>query len=323
LSRASLITIVRRAFLGPCAPSSGGRVLVAVSGGGDSMALMHAAARVAEAVGIRVSAHGVDHGLRAGAAAELDTAEAFARTLGLAFGRTRLELKEGGNLQARARNARYSALQQAARDVGACAVATGHHADDRAETVMLRLLRGSGPRGLAVMPPRSPIPIDAGQGSPVLLLRPLLAARRSDIRAHLERHHVPFHEDPSNTKRRFLRSRVRFELMPLLEELSPGAVAHLNALADQLHNGSTNANAVEEAPTFPGLILGPGNVISRALCAALSALPRQSIRARVRVPHVLFATERRDSPLAVRYDRAQGQYVLESESDFSKEIPNE
>jgi tRNA(Ile)-lysidine synthase len=126
-------------------------------------------------------------------------------------------------LQARARTARYAALELAAERAGGAFIATAHHADDRAETVLLRLLRGSGPRGLAVLPPV------AGTR-----LRPLLRAGRSDVLLHLRRHGVPFAADPSNRDRRHLRVRVREELLPLLHELSPGIVAHLNALSDML-----------------------------------------------------------------------------------------
>lgn len=191
------------------------------------MALLDVLARVAPRLGFVLSAHGVDHGLRVEAAAELDLAEQHAERVGVPFARTRLAVAPGGNLQARARSARYAALEEAQRAAGATLLATAHHADDRAETVLLRLLRGSGPRGLAVLPAR------AGKR-----IRPFLRARKSDILAHLARHAVPFAEDPSNRDRRHQRVRVRAELLPLLMDLSPGIVEHLNALADALGEGS-------------------------------------------------------------------------------------
>ena len=108
---------------------------------------------------------------------------------------------------------------------------------DRAETFLLRLLRGAGPSGLAVLPPRAPLPLarsERASGIAIDLLRPLLRARRSDIRAHVARHQIAYSDDPSNADPRFARSRVRSELLPLLEELSPGIVSHLEALSDQL-----------------------------------------------------------------------------------------
>ena len=233
---ASLRTLARRALSGEAALAAGSTVLVATSGGPDSTALLHVLAGLADELALRVVAHGVDHGLRAEAEAELDLAERVARDLGVAFGRSRVLVSPGGNLHARARRARYAALSQAARAAAATAIATAHHAEDRAETVMLRLLRGSGAGGLAVLPARAPLaPELSGEADlPVELVRPLLRARRADIEVHLARHALPFATDPSNHDRRHLRARVRAELLPLLEELGPGIVGHLEALADEL-----------------------------------------------------------------------------------------
>jgi tRNA(Ile)-lysidine synthase len=251
----SLLTIAERT-LKKHAPQ--GKILVAVSGGPDSMALLHVLAKLGRAA----HAHGVDHGLRPEASSELDQAEAFAERLAVPFTRTRLSLEPGANVQARAREARYAALRDAAVKAGAELIATAHHAADRAETVLLRLLRGAGPGGLAVLPPRAED-----------LLRPLIGATRPDILAHIERHAIPFSTDPSNTDRRYLRARVRTELMPLLVELSPGVVAHLCALADQLQG----------AP-----VLGP---FPRSTWEALEHLARtRSPNARVALPGGLVVT---------------------------------
>jgi tRNA(Ile)-lysidine synthase len=202
-----------------------GCVLAAVSGGPDSIALLHVLALLQKKLGYTLVAHGVDHGLRDEARAELDLAERLAERMGVPFGRTRVTVAAGGNLQARARTARYEALRDAAKQAGAPVIATAHHADDRAETFLLRLLRGSGPTGLAVLPPRA-----RGED----LVRPLLRARRSDIEAHLVRHSLEAASDPSNRDPRFARVQVRTRLLPLLTELSPQIVDHLCALADQL-----------------------------------------------------------------------------------------
>lgn len=227
----SLVTIARRALTGECALERGKTLLVAVSGGPDSMALLDVAARLAHELGLGLFAHGVDHGLRADAALELDLAEAHAASLDVPFARSRVAVARGGNVQARARAARWQALELAAQSVRADAIATAHHADDRAETLLLRLLRGAGPRGLAVLPPRAPSPSGAGG---VEVVRPLLRARRDEILAYLARHAIAFARDPSNLDRAYLRTRVRRELLPLLEELGPGIVRHLESLADQL-----------------------------------------------------------------------------------------
>ena len=133
----------------------GATVLVAVSGGADSMALLHALGLLRGELASVFFAHGVDHGLRAPAAAELDLAERFARSLDVPFGRTQVEVAAGGDLQARARDARWQALRTAAARVGATQIATGHHADDRAETLLMRILRGSRARQLGVLPTSS------------------------------------------------------------------------------------------------------------------------------------------------------------------------
>lgn len=196
-------------------------ILVAVSGGPDSMALLHVLARLGPKLRVNIVAHGVDHGLRDGAASELALAEALARSLDVPFSTTKVTVAPGSNLMARARHERLAALRVAARAANADRIATGHHADDRAETMMMRILRGTGPAGLAALPPRA----DA-------LVRPFIRARRADILKHLKRHRLPFAEDPSNHDPRFLRSRVRHEVLPLLEQLSPRVVEHLCALAD-------------------------------------------------------------------------------------------
>jgi tRNA(Ile)-lysidine synthase len=217
----TLITIARAALRDHELAPRGTRVLVAVSGGPDSMALLHVMALLRARHGFGLFAHGVDHGLRADAARELDLAERFSRDLDVPFSRSAVNVSAGGNLQARARDARWAALRAAASRVGADRIATGHHADDRAETLLMRLLRGTGARGLAVLRPL--------EGDRI---RPLLRARRVDIDAHIARHRVPHSIDPSNRDPRFLRARVRMELLPELERLSPRIVEHLCALAD-------------------------------------------------------------------------------------------
>jgi tRNA(Ile)-lysidine synthase len=219
----TLITLARAALRDDALVARGSRVLTAVSGGPDSIATLHVLALLRGRLAFGLFAHGVDHGLRPEAAAELDLAEAFARSLDVPFGRSRVAVEPGPNLQARARAVRWGALEAAAVQVGADRIATGHHADDRAETMLIRLLRGTGARGLGVLPPRD------GER-----IRPIYRARRSDVEAHIARHRLPFVTDPSNRDPRFLRARVRHDLMPTLERLGPRIVEHLCRLADEL-----------------------------------------------------------------------------------------
>jgi len=236
------------------------------------MALLHVLARLVPTLGHQLVAHGVDHGLRDEARRELDLAEALAARLDVPFRRTAVRVPRGGNLQARARAARLGALRAAAERDGASCIATGHHADDRAETVLLRLLRGASPAGLAVLPAR------AGD-----LIRPLIRARRADVLAHLARHEIPFAADPSNLDPRFLRVRVRVELIPVLQALSPAIVRHLNGLADDLlHRRGEAGLELAEA-------LGPS--LPRATRVALAALAAsRSATAAVQLPHGLVVT---------------------------------
>jgi tRNA(Ile)-lysidine synthase len=219
----TLITLVRAAVRDHALIARGATVLVAVSGGADSMALLHTLALLRRELALGLFAHGVDHGLRPEAAAELDVAESFARTLDVPFGRTRVLVSPGGNLQARARTARWDALQAAAARAAATRIATGHHADDRAETMLMRILRGTRARQLGVLPP-----LDGDR------IRPMLRARKADVEAHVRRHRIPHCDDPSNRDPRFLRTRVRHELLPVLERLNPRVVEHMYVLADEL-----------------------------------------------------------------------------------------
>jgi len=193
----TLITRTRTALREAGLIPRGGRVLVAVSGGPDSMALLHVLGLLRARHAFGLFAHGVDHGLRAAAAGELDVAEDFARRLEVPFTRSAVRVAPGGNLQARARAGRWEALRAAASRAGVDRIATGHHADDRDR------------------------------------IRPFYRARRTDIDAHVARHAVPHALDPSNHDPRFLRTRIRGELMPVLQALSPRIVEHLCDLADR------------------------------------------------------------------------------------------
>lgn len=255
----SLRRLVERAVRDDKLFVRGDIVLVACSGGPDSTALLHVLALLRRTLGHTVVAHGVDHGLRPEAPRELDLVARLCQKLGISFEVTRVDVAPGSNVQARAREARHRALQEAAIRAGAAVVATGHSADDRAETVLLRLLRGAGPKGLAVLTSRAPAPVTLqGSDPPRDLIRPMLRARREDVLAHLHRHELESADDPSNVDPRYLRVRIRRELVPLLEDLSPSIVDHLCALADML------AEVCPDESVLEGLGRAQRDMIERA-----------------------------------------------------------
>ena len=194
---------------------------------------------LAVAAGLDVTLWHVDHGLRAGSAAESLVVARLAERLGCGFEAVTVEVEGGGNVEAKARRARYGALPPD--------VATGHTADDQAETMLLNLLRGAAVDGLAAMTPGP--------------RRPLLTLRRRDTSALCELFGLAVVEDPSNTDPRFLRNRVRWELLPLLAELSKRDMVpilcrqadHLRAVGDLLGEQAdlvdpTDTRALRDAP---------------------------------------------------------------------------
>jgi tRNA(Ile)-lysidine synthase len=180
-------------------------------------------ARLAPELGIALEVVSIDHGLRPEAGAEVELARAHAERRGLPFHALRISVPVGGgSFQARARAARYAALRELARQVGATKIAVGHTRDDQAETVLARLLRGAGPRGLSGIAPRRPDGV----------IRPLIDASRREVRAWIDAHALACVEDPTNLDARFQRARIRSRLLPLLEAENPAIAAHLAHLAD-------------------------------------------------------------------------------------------
>lgn len=215
--------------------SSGSMVLVACSGGADSLALAGATAFVAPRMGLRAGAVTVDHGLQSGSA---ERAGEFAETLhGLALQPVEVRsvaVTGTGGPEGAARTARYAALTAGAQKHGAAAILLGHTRDDQAETVLLRLARGSGARSLAAMAPRS------GR-----YRRPFLDLDRTTVRVACTRLGLVPWEDPHNIDSAYARARVRSSALPALQEaLGPGVAAALARSAALLRD---DADALDEA----------------------------------------------------------------------------
>jgi len=176
---------------------------LAVSGGPDSLALLLLAA---EALPGQIAVASIDHGLRPEAAVEVALVGRIAGERGIPFAALKVSLAPG-NLQAEARAARYAALSRWADEAGLGAIATAHHADDQAETLLMRLNRGSGLAGLAGVRPRGRV-----EGRETLLLRPLLGWRKAELAAVVTEAGITPAEDPSNTNPAFDRARLRAAL---------------------------------------------------------------------------------------------------------------
>jgi tRNA(Ile)-lysidine synthase len=193
-------------------PTAGQKLVVALSGGADSVALLDALSRLAPARGFQLVAAHLDHGLREGSAEDAAFCGRLCRRLGVPFRLGRADVRararrDGGGLEEAARLERYAFLRRVKEAEGAAAIAVAHTRDDQAETFLLRLLRGSGRSGLACMRPR------AGD-----LVRPLLAVGRAEVLEHLRAHGLDWREDPTNADTALLRNRVRSELLPYLAE---------------------------------------------------------------------------------------------------------
>ena len=204
-----------------------GRLVLAASGGADSTAMVVLLCETGIAVPRRAVVAHFDHALRGdeSAAADRDAVDALCRRYGLDLRAARWDAPRRS--EAAARDARYRFLADMARETGAAAIVTGHTADDQAETVLMHAMRGAGLHGLAGMAPISPCHADPA----IAVARPLLAVTRAETRAYCAARGLRFHDDASNDDPRYLRNRVRRELLPALEAHSPSVRAALLTLA--------------------------------------------------------------------------------------------
>jgi tRNA(Ile)-lysidine synthase len=237
--------------------SPGERLLVGISGGPDSTALLHAFVRLGPRLGCGVEAAVVDHGLRPEAAAEAAAVAASCGALGVACEVLRVDVRAARarhvSWQDAARRARLGALAGWAERRGCARVALGHTADDQAETLLFRIVRGTGLAGLTGIPyRREPF------------IRPMLDVRRSEVLAFLRRRRVTWFEDPSNQDRRFARSRVRHDWLPLLAAENPRVIEALLALAAE----ARAAGPTRAVPAGPQLARRAAQTVSRLAARA-------------------------------------------------------
>ena len=237
---------------------AGEAVLVAVSGGADSVALLAACAGIACHGRVRPTAAHVDHGLRAESPLDRDVAAESADRLGVRFLERRLALAVGPGVPARARDARYAALAEMAAEAGARWVLTAHHADDQAETVLLAMARGAGLDGMAGMAPSRAL------GGGVALGRPCLRIRRDELREACRAIGLPWREDPGNERPDTPRGRIRHSVLPALEAIAPGAAERIARGAEVAREGAAAldravASARSGAADFPRPLLRSGS----------------------------------------------------------------
>lgn len=243
-------------------------VMVACSGGPDSMVLAHIAQTLAAAGSLGpVTLAYIDHGLRPGAADDGDRVARLAAATGAAYVKERVTVAAGASLEAAARRARYAALENLADRIGAAAILVGHTANDQAETVLMRICRGTGITGLGAMALR--------RGR---IVRPLLDIDRRAIAAYARRHHLDPARDPMNDDPRFSRVRWRAQWIPALEAENPNLVRALCRLADSAKEPRAVLDFAatqllhtardDDGLAIAGLVAAPRPVLSRALAMA-------------------------------------------------------
>ena len=250
-------------------PLPEGPCLMGLSGGADSVGLMHLLLPLRGKNGFQLEAVHVNHGLRG---AESDGDEAFARDLcareGVPFRSVRLELG-GRRDENAAREARYKAFEETMRELGLRTLILAHQMDDQAETFLMRLLRGAGPEGLAGMRPEE-------KRGEYTLLRPMLEISGAEIREALRAAGIPWREDGSNRDPAYFRNRIRLELMPLMESMIPGAAGRIARAAGLI--GRENEAMTAEAERLLEACEAPEGLMLQPLEEAPEALRGRVIR---------------------------------------------
>lgn len=271
------------------------RIAVGLSGGVDSVVLLHLLRRGLRLAPSRIAAIHVNHQISAHAASWAAHCRRYCRALGVKLQVARVEVARGNSTEAAAREARHRVFAASGFDV----VALAHNRDDQSETLLLQLLRGAGPRGLAGMPALRP-------GLP-LLWRPLLGVPRSAIEAYARRHRLQWVEDESNLDRGYLRNFLRHDVLPLIESRLPGTGAVL-ARAARLQAEASDLLDVLADQDLGDAGAGSGQSIELAVLQGLpghrarNALRRFLHRHGARMPQALRLDELLRQALTARRD---------------------
>jgi len=210
----------------------GEKVLAAVSGGPDSVCLLHFLAKFSRSAGFEVFVCHVNHGLRRAASADGRFVEKLCESLGVRCATLKADVrglakKRGLSLEHAARSARYSALSKAARRLGCSKIALGHQLDDHVETILLNLLRGTKLKGLLGIPSSRPL-------GELTIMRPILCLTRAEVAEYLKLHHLSFRLDETNKSEKFTRNWIRLKLLKMLEKKQPRFKEHLLAVSEEL-----------------------------------------------------------------------------------------
>jgi len=224
---------------------SGDKLVVAVSGGPDSMALLHVMYRLSTAQNYSLIVAHVNHKFRGEESArEAETVKAYANELGIPFHGAAIDVpayvrEHGGNTQAAARELRYQFLHEVAGKFHATAIALAHHADDQVETVMMNMLRGASPRGLVGIVMRR-------LEKNVELIRPFLRIPKERLLQHCQAEEIPFHVDSSNESRKYTRNRIRLDIIPQLLEINPKLPEAVDRMVDILREEDDYLNQLSK-----------------------------------------------------------------------------
>ncbi len=267
--------------------AGGERVVVAVSAGPDSTALLSVLAALRDDLRLELHAAHLNHGLRSDAGFDAAAAARLAEALGCPYHEATEDVaasaaRERRSIEDAGREARYRFFVDVAARIRATVIATGHTLDDQAETVLMRLLRGSGPRGLAGIPPVRP------HGT-LRVIRPLIDTPRGEIAAYLARRGLDAREDATNRDLAALRNRVRLVLLPILEGYNPDVRRALARLANVMREEADALDALSAEPIDAVLSGVPGGgtftsvrIAPEAFGRLPVALQRRALREAVR-----------------------------------------